>query len=191
MTTPPPARPRPVTGVVLAGGKSARMGAFKPLMPLLGKPLVAYAIEALRPLCAEVLVMGGPRAADLSRVAQARVFADPGLGPHVALRIAAALARHDVLLVVPADMPFLAPSDLEPLLAAPPALYETAGVPNPLLAAYPREALRSALASPARSLQEVARALGAQRLEGHARLADDLDDPADFARARSGRPKHP
>ena len=39
----------PVVGVVLAGGQSRRMGGDKALMPLHGRPLVAHAIDRLRP----------------------------------------------------------------------------------------------------------------------------------------------
>ncbi|HVM45878.1 MAG TPA: NTP transferase domain-containing protein, partial [Candidatus Thermoplasmatota archaeon] len=37
------------TGVVLAGGHGARMGAFKPLLPFRGRPLLHHALDALAP----------------------------------------------------------------------------------------------------------------------------------------------
>lgn len=45
-----------VTGIILAGGKSARMGNEKGLMLLAGKPLISYAIEALQPICNNLFI---------------------------------------------------------------------------------------------------------------------------------------
>ena len=48
--------PNEVTGIVLAGGRSSRMGEDKSMMKLNGKTMVEYAIDALRPLCGQVIV---------------------------------------------------------------------------------------------------------------------------------------
>jgi molybdopterin-guanine dinucleotide biosynthesis protein A len=46
-----------IAGVVLAGGRSSRMGGCdKSLKPLAGKPLVAYAVERLKPQVGEIVV---------------------------------------------------------------------------------------------------------------------------------------
>ncbi len=45
-----------VTGIVLAGGRSSRMGKDKGLCSFRDKPLVAYAIEILKPLCGEMMI---------------------------------------------------------------------------------------------------------------------------------------
>lgn len=46
-----------ITGIILAGGKSSRMGQDKGLLELKGKPLVEYSIEALKPLCSEIIII--------------------------------------------------------------------------------------------------------------------------------------
>jgi molybdenum cofactor guanylyltransferase len=46
----------PVTGIILAGGKSNRFGTDKALYPYHGKRMVEYAIEILRPICSEILL---------------------------------------------------------------------------------------------------------------------------------------
>ncbi len=45
-----------ITGIILAGGKSSRMGKDKALFDFNGKALVSYAIEALKPLCDKLLI---------------------------------------------------------------------------------------------------------------------------------------
>ncbi|MBE0650138.1 MAG: molybdenum cofactor guanylyltransferase [Bacteroidales bacterium] len=45
-----------ITGIILAGGKSSRMGRDKALFDFKGKKLVSYAIEALKPLCGTLMI---------------------------------------------------------------------------------------------------------------------------------------
>jgi molybdopterin-guanine dinucleotide biosynthesis protein A len=154
------------------------MGAFKPLLSFHGRPLVSYAIDALAPLCDEVLVMAGSRAAEVSRVANgARVLADPGAGPVAALRLAAALARGEVLLVAPADAPRLRASTYGPLLdAGPNANYLVDGTADPMVGCYHRA---DVLAFDGRSLQTLpARRVVAGEMAAQLR---DLDTPEDLA----------
>jgi molybdopterin-guanine dinucleotide biosynthesis protein A len=45
-----------ITGIVLAGGKSSRMGTDKSLLLWRGKTFVEHAIDALKPLCGKVVI---------------------------------------------------------------------------------------------------------------------------------------
>lgn len=45
-----------VTGIILAGGKSSRFGSNKALAVLHGKTLISYSLEALHPLCEQMVV---------------------------------------------------------------------------------------------------------------------------------------
>lgn len=47
---------REITGIILSGGLSSRMGRDKGLVRYKNKPLIEYAIEALKPICNEVLI---------------------------------------------------------------------------------------------------------------------------------------
>lgn len=45
-----------LTGIILAGGKSSRMGKDKGLCQFNGKALVSYAIETMKPLCGNLII---------------------------------------------------------------------------------------------------------------------------------------
>jgi molybdenum cofactor guanylyltransferase len=46
-----------VSGIVLAGGLSSRMGTAKALLPFGGVPLITRIVDTLRPLCGELIVV--------------------------------------------------------------------------------------------------------------------------------------
>jgi len=46
-----------ITGIILAGGKSTRMGADKGFILLNEKPFVQYSIDALQPLVSEIMIV--------------------------------------------------------------------------------------------------------------------------------------
>lgn len=46
-----------ITGIILAGGKSSRMGTDKGFLMLNKKPFVQYSIDALKPLVSEIIIV--------------------------------------------------------------------------------------------------------------------------------------
>ena len=98
-----------VTGVVLAGGRSHRMGRNKAFLELGGRPLIAHVVERLARVCAEVLVV----ASDVRPYADLGVPVVPdrfqGVGVLGGLQAGLAAAAHDLTLAVGCDMPFLNP----------------------------------------------------------------------------------
>lgn len=132
------------TGVVLAGGKSSRMGRDKALIEIDGRTLLDRALDLLDPHCTELLVIGerekyghvGPF-----------VIADewPGKGPLGGIATAMRYASNDMLLVVACDMPHLTARLLELLKAqlgnaTDAVVPRHAGFIEPLAAAYRRSA---------------------------------------------------
>ena len=45
-----------LTGIILAGGQSQRMGLDKGLVEFCGKALIMNAIEILKPLCSDIII---------------------------------------------------------------------------------------------------------------------------------------
>ncbi len=97
--------PFAVSGYVLAGGKSSRMGHDKALLELAGKTLLEHAVHKLRRVCGEVHVLG----AQAALAAYAPLVPDlhPGCGPLGGMEAALQHARHEWSLILPVDVPFL------------------------------------------------------------------------------------
>jgi molybdopterin-guanine dinucleotide biosynthesis protein A len=96
-----------LSGVILAGGKSRRMGRDKSLLTLQGETLAARTVRTLAPLCDDlILVTNTPEPfAGLSASLTGDVI--PGGGALSGIHAGLAAARHEWALVVACDMPFL------------------------------------------------------------------------------------
>ena len=46
-----------ITGIILSGGQSSRMGENKSLLLYEGKPIIAHVVEAIRPFIKEIMVI--------------------------------------------------------------------------------------------------------------------------------------
>ena len=98
-----------LTGLVLAGGKSRRMGRNKAFLELDGRPLIVHVVERMARVCAEVLIVTADASpyADLGVPVVEDRFRGVGVlgGLHAGLEA----ATHDLALAVGCDMPFLNP----------------------------------------------------------------------------------
>ncbi|GAB4168487.1 MAG: bifunctional molybdenum cofactor guanylyltransferase MobA/molybdopterin-guanine dinucleotide biosynthesis adaptor protein MobB [Geothermobacteraceae bacterium] len=133
----------PVSGALLAGGKSRRMGRDKALMTVFGEPLYRRNLKALQTLCAQVFIAGDRP--DLA-TEDCPAFADVHPGSSLAgLETALAHAEHDVVLVLPCDLPFPSPELLRTLLEAlgdaDAVIPRHEGGDEPLIACYRRSLL--------------------------------------------------
>ncbi|MBM4284940.1 MAG: molybdenum cofactor guanylyltransferase [Deltaproteobacteria bacterium] len=117
----PPTR-RLLTGAILAGGRSRRLGRDKATFLLAGKPLALWVAEVLRPLVSQLwlitttpevhLPLGLPLLTDLV----------PAQGPLGGLETALFYAATPLVLAAPVDTPLLAPALLTALAGRAPRL---------------------------------------------------------------------
>lgn len=103
----------PATGLILAGGRSSRMGVTKALLEIDGEPLIRRVVNALRPICEPILAVGN----DPIVLADLRLplIADAAPGGSVVHGLLAGLRHspHDLAVAVGCDMPYLASSLLK------------------------------------------------------------------------------
>lgn len=107
---------REVTGIVLAGGVSSRMGTDKGLCMLKGKTLVSYAIEALLPLCDTILISSNNIIDYQNFGYQVIVDEYKGIGPigGIYSSLKKSPSKHN--LIISCDTPFLNTSLLSYIL---------------------------------------------------------------------------
>jgi molybdopterin-guanine dinucleotide biosynthesis protein A len=187
--------PRPLAGVVLCGGRSARMGVDKALLDIGGITLLDRVVGRLRLVADPVILASGPHRAHADGCLTV-ADAVPDHGPLGGLVAALRVTPHHLAAVVAVDMP-----DCDgPMLAELAACWsgEDAVVPRsarglePLHAVYAQSALphaAAALASPDRSMRGLlammsVRVVDAGMVAGPAvaSFADNLNVPADVER---------
>ncbi|HEY9115823.1 MAG TPA: molybdenum cofactor guanylyltransferase, partial [Bacteroidales bacterium] len=107
-----------ITGIVLSGGKSSRLGTEKGLARYGGKPLVAYSIDALKPLCGEILLSANNELENYSRFGL-RIVQDEieGVGPMGGLLACLKQSQTRFNLVLSCDIPFVESELLSYLLS--------------------------------------------------------------------------
>jgi molybdopterin-guanine dinucleotide biosynthesis protein A len=184
----------PVTAVVLAGGRAARLGGqAKPQLLVGGRPILAAVLSAVGG--AERRVVVGPPQPVPADVVLVREQ-PPGGGPVAAIRAGLAEVGTDVVVVVAGDLPFLTTAVvdglLERLTGEGVMVVDDSGRDQYLLGAWRTAALRSALTA-ARGpvpLRRVLAPIGAARWRPDVAAGDpppwlDCDTPADLARARA------
>jgi len=112
-----PKKTLPVTGVILAGGKSRRMGQNKALLPLGEDSLIAHVIRRMRRVTDELLLITNAPAeyAHLGLPMHSDIIPDAGAlgGIYTGLMH----ASHDVVICVACDSPFLQPKLLSYLIS--------------------------------------------------------------------------
>ena len=99
-----------LSGFVLAGGKSTRMGQDKAALSLHGRTLLEHSLAALHGVCREVAILGRYERYG----ALAPVYEDifPGCGPLGGIHAALANSHTQYNIIIAVDTPFLAPEFL-------------------------------------------------------------------------------
>lgn len=147
----------PLTVLILAGGRSTRMGQDKAWLNLAGAPLIEHVVRRLLPLAAEIVFSTNDPESFRELIARLPVTASmaideyPGAGPLAGLHAGLRAATTDVVLAVATDMPFVNHRLIEVMAVACrhadavvprlPASGFTAPQPEPLHALYRKSCL--------------------------------------------------
>lgn len=139
----------PSAAIVLAGGKSTRLGRDKASEPLLGRPLLQRVIDSVQVATREITVVraAGQRLPEVEAHVPIEVVQDvvPGKGPLGGIYTGLRQIDGEFAFVTGCDMPMLQPALISALLglasgrrAVVPVVE---GLPQPLCAVYARECL--------------------------------------------------
>jgi molybdopterin-guanine dinucleotide biosynthesis protein A len=201
-------RYRQVTGFILAGGASSRMGRDKGLLDFGGVPLILHTARLLEPLVAEVTVIGSP---DRYTKLGLRAIADnaqtqdgldrPGRGPLAGIATALSETHSRWNLIVACDLPYLSAKWLDWLLSRAVRSHSRAVIPRtdrgiePLAAVYRRECGAPIIAALDRGVRKVSDAIEElrvelvyprdwRRIEPSELILKNMNAPRDYTEAR-------
>jgi molybdopterin-guanine dinucleotide biosynthesis protein A len=135
--------------VVLAGGAARRMGGAKATALLGGRPLLRWALDALRDAGTERLAVVAKAGTPLPALDDAEVWIEPDEPRHPLAGVLHALDRAGgaAILTLPVDLPLVPPAVLRALATAdlggaPAAVVRAAGRVEPLVARFTPEVAR-------------------------------------------------
>lgn len=184
--------------LILAGGRSRRMGSDKPLLELGGETLLERAVRFWRAregIGAVLVAVGGEEHLPALPEGSRPVYdLYPGCGPMAGLHAAFAQSDAELVYVSAVDMPFLAAEALPPAPAGDAAVYLKDGRPEPLFGAYRRTALPAlteALEAGQYQMTALLDRLDAEYLplpEALRPMLQNLNTRADYLRALAGAP---
>ncbi len=151
-----------MTGIILAGGKSSRMGQEKGLIQLNGKPFIEHILLAIQPLVTEVIVVSSNSDYDTyvdRRVEDIILEAGPIAGIHAGL----VHSKTENNIIVSCDVPLITTQLLTTLIRhkeedVDVVQFEAMGETIPLIALYKKRciyACREALDKSQRSLRKL------------------------------------
>jgi molybdopterin-guanine dinucleotide biosynthesis protein A len=137
--------PHPISGFVLAGGKSSRMGSDKAELSLDGRTLLEHALSTVRAVCGDALIIGSRARYSSFGFGYEDIF--PDCGPLSGVHSALTHSQTEWNLIIAVDTPFLKPELLRYLIERASAVAHTvvapkiSGIVQPLCAVYSRKFL--------------------------------------------------
>lgn len=132
------------SGIILAGGKSRRMGQDKALLEINGKPMIQHVSELLREFCDEIIISSANK--DHAKFGDSRVEdLVPNAGPLAGIQAGLITAKNEQSFVLSCDTPFVTKEVLEKLRANSDDQLITVSMDDdmlqPLIAIYNKKAL--------------------------------------------------
>ena len=134
-----------ITGIILAGGKSSRMGTDKGFLILNEKPFVQYSVDALKPLVLEIIIVSDDSKYDafgLKRVNDITKNAGPVAGICAGLEA----SKTEYNLILSCDIPLINSQILQKLInniddVSQIIQIESHGKSMPLIAIYKKDVI--------------------------------------------------
>jgi len=138
---------RNITGIILAGGKSSRMGTDKGHLELNNKSFIQYSIEALKPLVSEILIVSDNLDYDtfgLKRITD--IVKDAGPVAGICSGLKASSSEFNIILSC--DIPLITSKILQKLIdnidnSSQIIQIESKGKSMPLIALYKKQVLNT------------------------------------------------
>jgi len=104
-----------ITGIILAGGKSIRMGQDKGLFEMAGKPMIQHVIDHIEPLCDQILIS--------ANMEEYKRFGYPvdkddikDIGPVGGIISCLPHAKNEKCVIISCDLPFVSTEMLKKLI---------------------------------------------------------------------------
>ena len=134
-----------ITGIVLTGGKSSRMGIDKGLLLFKDKTFLERSIEALKPLVTEIIIVSDNPKHDVSGIKRVEDLIKNS-GPLAGIYSGLKASKTDYNVVLSCDIPLINSNVIKELIIAIDQnsdiiLLESNGIRMPLIAIYKKECL--------------------------------------------------
>ena len=132
--------PHHITGIILAGGKSSRMGTDKGLLPYNGKLFIEHIIDAMRPLTNDMLIVSNNPNYDQFKIPRVEDLI-PDAGPLAGVYTGLSHSNTTDNLVLSCDVPLIQTTILTQLISGNDNLHDiiqvaSQGKTMPLIALY-------------------------------------------------------
>jgi molybdenum cofactor guanylyltransferase len=105
-----------LSGVIIAGGQSSRLGFNKALLQFQGKPVIERMLETLAPIVSSIKIIANNPPDYHSLNIETAPDLRPGCGPLSGIHSALSLSNTEYVLIVSCDLPLLTADTLRPLL---------------------------------------------------------------------------
>lgn len=104
-----------ITGIILAGGKSSRMGTDKGFLLLNDKPFIQYSIDALKPLASEIIIVSDDSKYDIFGLKRINDLTK-NAGPVAGICSGLEASSTDYNLILSCDIPLINSEILQQLI---------------------------------------------------------------------------
>ncbi|MGA1226004.1 MAG: molybdenum cofactor guanylyltransferase [Tamlana sp.] len=106
-----------ITGIILAGGKSSRMGTDKGFLTLKGKPFIQHSIDALKPFTSDIIIVSNNSDYDVFGLKRIEDIIE-NEGPLAGIYSGLKHTKTDYNLILSCDIPLINSNILQKLIDA-------------------------------------------------------------------------